>query len=61
MTTTWLEVTDGAVTGTYRMVQQGVEVRSMIYTNARARKTFEFFLDTHVDSTLEKGCAFDGS
>lgn len=61
MTTTWLEVADGAVSGTYRMVHQGTEVGSMTYTNARTHKTFEFFLDTHVDSTLENGCVFNGS
>ena len=57
-TTTWLEIADGAVSGTYKMVHQGVNVSSMVYTNLRARQSYEFILDTHVDSTLERGCAW---
>lgn len=59
VTTTWLEVAGGSVSGSYKMVHQGANVGSMTYTNFRTKKTVEFTLDTHVDSTLEKGCAWE--
>jgi len=58
VTTTWLEVVGNAVRGSYRMVHQGANVDSMTYTNFRTNKTVLFLLDPHVDSTLEKGCAW---
>ena len=59
ITTTWLEVVGGAVSGSYRMVQRGTNVDSMVYTNFKTKKTVPFLLDTHVDSTLENGCAWE--
>jgi hypothetical protein len=59
VTTTWLEVVGGAVRGSYKMVHQGANVDSMTYTNFKTKKTVLFLLDTHVDSTLEKGCAWE--
>ena len=59
VTTTWLEVSGGSVSGSYKSVHQGANVGSMIYTNFRTKKTVEFMLDTHIGSTLEKGCAWE--
>ena len=59
VTTTWLEVAGGAVRGSYKMVHQGANVDSMTYTNFKTKKTVLFLLDTHVDSTLEQGCAWE--
>ena len=59
VTTTWLEVAGGAVRGSCKMVHQGANVDSMTYNNFKTKKAALFLLDTHVDSTLEKGCVWE--
>lgn len=59
VTTTWLEVAGGAVSGSYKEVHQGGNVNSMTYTNFKTKRTVPFLLDTHVDSTLERGCDWE--
>lgn len=56
LTSTWLEVNRGKITGEYEMVNQGANIYSMVYTNYGTRKKSSFILDPNVTPSLEKGC-----
>lgn len=55
-TTTWVEVSEGKVTGEYEMISQGASVLSMVYTKNSNGKKFAFENDVNIESTLESGC-----
>jgi hypothetical protein len=56
LTSTWLEVNRGKITGEYEMVSQGANIYSMVYTNYGTREKSSFILDPNVTPSLEKGC-----
>ncbi|MCP1442634.1 hypothetical protein J3D54_001766 [Pseudomonas sp. GGS8] len=58
-TTTWSEVMDGKVTGTYEWVTQGAQVVTMSYTKKSNGKAYSFMLNTSIDSSLETGCKWE--
>jgi hypothetical protein len=55
-TTTWIEVTDGALAGEYQMVTQGGRVDSMTYTNYKSEKKYSFEHDFNMDVSPETTC-----
>jgi len=55
-TTTWLEVSEGKITGEYEMMSQGGNVLSMTYTKNTNSKKFTFENNVNVESSLEEGC-----
>ena len=58
-TTTWSEVINGNVTGTYQFVSQGTHIVSMSYTKKSNGKVFHFGNNTSIDSSLESGCKWE--
>ena len=58
-TTTWSEVINGNVTGTYQFVSQGTHIVSMSYTKRSNGKVFHFGNNTSIDSSLEFGCKWE--
>jgi hypothetical protein len=56
LSSTWLEVNRGKISGKYEMVSQGANIYSMIYTNYGTQKKSSFVLDPNVTPSLEKGC-----
>jgi hypothetical protein len=59
VTSTWIEVFAGRVTGTYELTFQGALVSSMRYTNAATKKHKYFVLDENAERSLERGCQWD--
>jgi hypothetical protein len=55
-TTTWVEVSDGAVTGQYVIATQGARVNSMRYTNYKSGKQYSFDEDFSIEASPETGC-----
>ncbi|WP_462029257.1 hypothetical protein [Pseudomonas sp. RT6P73] len=55
-TTTWVEVSDGVVSGNYEMVSQGARIYGMTYTNYKTQKKYSFDLDIGMDASPETGC-----
>lgn len=55
-TTTWVEVSNGAVTGDYEMVSQGARIYGMTYTNYKTKIVYSFQHDMNMDPTPETGC-----
>ena len=55
-TTTWVEVSDGAVTGQYVIATQGARVNSMRYTNYKSYKQYSFDEDFSIEASPETGC-----
>ncbi len=55
-TTTWVEVSDGVVTGEYEMATQGARVNSMHYRNYKSGKQYSFDQDITMEATPETGC-----
>mgnify|MGYP001028388345 CR=1 FL=1 len=55
-TTTWVELSEGALTGEYEMVSQGARVYSMVYTNYKSGKKYSFEEDFGIDFSPETGC-----
>ena len=55
-TTTWVEVSEGALTGEYEMVSQGARIYGMTYTNYKSGKKYSFEQDISMDSPPETGC-----
>ena len=55
-TTTWVEVSEGALTGEYEMVSQGARISGMTYTNYKSGKKYSFEQDISMDSPPETGC-----
>ncbi|URM29116.1 hypothetical protein LLY42_05735 [Pseudomonas frederiksbergensis] len=58
-TTTWSEVVDEKVTGTYVWVTQGVQIVSMSYTKKTNGKQYNFMNNTSIDSSLGAGCKWE--
>jgi hypothetical protein len=56
LTSTWLEVNGGKISGEYEILSQGASVYSMVYTSYGTQKKSSFILDPNVTSSLEKGC-----
>ncbi|PCR98628.1 hypothetical protein CP336_00710 [Pseudomonas fluorescens] len=57
--TTWSEVINGKVAGTYEFVTQGTQIVSMTYTKKSNGKVYYFGNNTSVDSSLESGCKWE--
>jgi hypothetical protein len=55
-TTTWVEVSDGVVTGEYERATQGARVNSMYYTNYKSGKKYSFDQDISMEASPETGC-----
>ncbi|WP_323150507.1 hypothetical protein [Pseudomonas glycinae] len=55
-TTTWVEVSEGALTGEYEIVSQGARVYGMTYTNYKTGKKYSFEHDFSMDFSSETGC-----
>jgi hypothetical protein len=55
-TTTWVEVSDGVVSGDYEMVSQGARIYGMTYTNYKTQKKYSFDQDISMDASPETGC-----
>ena len=55
-TTTWVEVSDGVVTGEYERAIQGPRVNSMYYTNYKSGKKYSFDQDISMEASPETGC-----
>lgn len=55
-TTTWVEVSDGVVTGEYERATQGARVNSMYYTNYKSGKKYSFDQDISMEASPEAGC-----
>ncbi|MGE8100888.1 hypothetical protein [Pseudomonas fluorescens] len=55
-TTTWVEVSEGVVTGEYAMATQGALVNAMSYTNYKSKKRYFFDHALYVESSPETGC-----
>jgi len=55
-TTTWVEVSDGVVSGDYEMVSQGARIYGMTYTNYKTQKKYSFDQDIGMDASPETGC-----
>lgn len=58
-TTTWSEVVDGKVTGTYEWVTQGTQIVSMVYTKKSNNKEYSFMNNTNIEASLEAGCKWE--
>lgn len=58
-TTTWSEVINGNVTGTYQFVSQGTHIVSMSYTKKSNGKVFHFGNNNSIGSSLESGCKWE--
>ncbi|WP_150715001.1 hypothetical protein [Pseudomonas fluorescens] len=57
-TNTWLEISDGKITGEYEMMTQGGNVLSMRYVKINNGKEFFFENNLSVKSSLESGCSW---
>jgi hypothetical protein len=57
--TTWSEVVNGKVAGTYDFVTQGTQIVSMKYTKKSNRKVYHFLNNPNIDSSLESGCKWE--
>jgi hypothetical protein len=57
--TTWSEIINGKVAGTYEFVTQGTQIVSMTYTKKSNGKVYYFGNNTSVDSSLESGCKWE--
>jgi hypothetical protein len=57
-TNTWLEISEGKITGQYEVMTQGASVLSMIYIKGKNGKTFVFENNLSVMSSLEDGCSW---
>lgn len=55
-TRTWLEVSEGKITGQYEMMSQGGSILSMTYTKKSNGKQYAFEDNPNVNSSLESGC-----
>lgn len=55
-TTTWVEVSDGVVTGEYERATQGARVNSMYYSNYKSGKKYSFDQDISMGASPETGC-----
>nr|WP_314641498.1 hypothetical protein [uncultured Pseudomonas sp.] len=55
-TTTWVEVSDGVLTGEYERATQGARVNSMYYTNYKSGKKYSFDQDISMEASPEAGC-----
>ncbi|MFJ2364910.1 hypothetical protein ACIPIN_14655 [Pseudomonas sp. NPDC087697] len=55
-TRTWLEVSEGEITGQYEMMSQGGSILSMTYTKKANGKQYAFEDNPNVNSSLENGC-----
>lgn len=55
-TTTWVEVSNGVVTGYYEMVSQGARIYGMTYTNYKTKAVYSFQYDMNMDPSPEMGC-----
>ncbi|RON68101.1 hypothetical protein BK671_14270 [Pseudomonas fluorescens] len=58
-TTTWVEVSDAAVTGQYVIATQGARVNSMRYTNYKSGKQYSFDEDFSIEASPETGCQWE--
>ncbi|WP_243433269.1 MULTISPECIES: hypothetical protein [Pseudomonas] len=57
--TTWSEVVNGKVAGTYDFVTQGAQIVSMKYTKKSNGKVYHFLNNPNIDSSLESGCEWE--
>ncbi len=55
-TTTWVEVSEGTLTGEYEMVRQGARIYGMTYTNYKSGKKYSFDQDISMEASPETGC-----
>ncbi len=55
-TTTWVEVSEGSLTGEYEMVSQGARIYGMTYTNYKSGKKYSFDQDIAMEASPENGC-----
>lgn len=57
--TTWSEIVNGKVAGTYDFVTQGTQIVSMKYTKKPNGKVYHFLNNPNIDSSLESGCEWE--
>ncbi|WJK09798.1 hypothetical protein [Pseudomonas fluorescens] len=58
-TSTWSEIVDGKITGTYEWITQAAMSVSMVYTNKSNGRKYSFLLNPNIDASLAVGCNWE--
>ncbi|MFV3308001.1 hypothetical protein ACNFBT_22265 [Pseudomonas sp. NY15181] len=55
-TSTWLEIKDGKITGSYAASSQGGNNYNFLYENFESKESTNFIIDPNADYTANSGC-----